>query len=205
MIELNNISRRFDEKEVIRELSFAFPQKGAFALMGPSGCGKTTLLRLLAGLDLPDTGDLTSDHTKIAMSFQEPRLIPWLNCEDNIKLVLSQNPYAEKIAQKWLHAFELSDAAKLLPSELSGGMQQRLSLARALAYGGDLFLLDEPFSALDPELKARIAPLIKEATKDALLILVTHDKADAALLGATVLECSGTPLSSIKPMGLCQK
>ena len=205
MIELNNISRRFDEKEVIKDLSFAFPQKGAFALMGPSGCGKTTLLRLLAGLDQPNAGKITSDHAKTAMSFQEPRLLPWLNCMDNIKLVLGKSPDADQITQKWLHAFELSNAAGQLPNELSGGMQQRLSLARALAYGGDLFLLDEPFSALDPELKARIAPLVKEATKDALLILVTHDKKDAELLGATVLECNGSPLSSIKPMGLCQK
>ena len=158
--------------------------------MGPSGCGKTTLLRLLAGLDLPDTGDLTSDHTKIAMSFQEPRLLPWLNCEDNIKLVLSQTPYAEKIAQKWLHAFELSDAAKQLPSELSGGMQQRLSLARALAYGGDLFLLDEPFSALDTDLRRRLSDRLRVKWKQAgaAVLLVTHQQEDAERLGGKVLK-----------------
>ena len=136
------------------------------------------------------------------MAFQEPRLLPWLTCKDNIKIILSKNADADAISEKWLRAFELLDVAKQLPSALSGGMKQRLSLARALAYGGDLFLLDEPFSALDTELKARIVPLIKEATSHALVIFVTHDKADTELLDATVLACNGSPLSSLS-MGLC--
>ena len=129
-------------------------------------------------------------------------MLPWLSCEDNVKLVLSKRQDAAETTAKWLASLELSDAAGQLPSELSGGMKQRLSLARALAYGGDLFLFDEPFSALDPDLRARIAPLIKEATKDALLIFVTHDERDAELLGATVLECSGVPLSFLNHKGL---
>lgn len=205
MIKLTNVTHIYDEKTVISDLSFTFPDNGCFALMGPSGCGKTTLLHLLAGLAKPESGAITNSHQQIAMSFQEPRLLPWLNCEDNIKLVLSERHDAAELATKFLQAFELSDAAKQLPSELSGGMKQRLSLARALAYGGDLFLLDEPFSALDPDLKARIAPIIKEATSHALVIFVTHDREDAALLDAAVLECSGAPLSSLNPKGLCHK
>lgn len=205
MIKLTNLTHSYDEKSVISNLSFTFPDKGCFALMGPSGCGKTTLLHLLAGLAEPASGTVTSTHLQIAMAFQEPRLLPWLSCEDNVKLVLSERQDAAEITAKWLNAFELSDAAKQLPGELSGGMKQRLSLARALAYGGDLFLLDEPFSALDPELKSRIAPIIKEATKHALVILVTHDLEDAKLLDATVLECNGTPLSSLIEKSLCQK
>ena len=204
MIQLNNVTRKFDEKTVISDLSFTFPDKGCFALIGASGCGKTTLLHLLSGLTKPDLGTVTSTHKKVAMSFQEPRLLPWLNCEDNLKLVLSKKENADEICAKWLESFELSNAAKQLPSELSGGMKQRLSLARALAYGGDLYLFDEPFSALDPALRSRIAPIVKEATKDALLIFVTHDIEDAALLSADVLECSEAPLSSLNPKGLCQ-
>ena len=201
MIVLDQISHHFDDKTVIEDLSFTFPNKGCFALMGPSGCGKTTLLHLLSGLIKPASGTISSSHNKMTMAFQEPRLLPWLCCEDNIKIVLSKNADATAITEKWLTAFELSDAAKQLPSALSGGMKQRLSLARALAYGGELFLLDEPFSALDPELKARLSPLIKQATKDALVIFVTHDKEDAALLDATILECNGSPISSLKLMG----
>ena len=205
MIELTDVTHSYDEKAVISNLSFTFPSKGVFALMGPSGCGKTTLLHLLAGLTKPKSGTVASTHQQVAMAFQEPRLLPWLSCEDNVKLVLTERQDAAEIAAKWLKALELSDAAKQLPSALSGGMKQRLSLARALAYGGDLFLFDEPFSALDPDLKARIAPLIKEATKHALVILVTHDLEDAQLLDATVLECNGTPMSSLKPLGLCHE
>ena len=205
MIKLDDVSRSYENKTVVSNLSFTFPDKGCFALMGPSGCGKTTLLHLLSGLLKPDSGAITSTHQQIAMAFQEPRLLPWMSCEDNVKLVLTDRSDADEITAKWLAALELSDAARQLPSELSGGMKQRLSLARALAYGGGLFLLDEPFSALDPNLKTRIAPIIKEATKDALVIFVTHDREDAELLEATVLECSGTPLSSLNPKGLCQK
>ena len=202
MIKLTDITHQFDDKKVISNLSFTFPDKGCFALTGPSGCGKTTLLHLLSGLSTPNSGTVINTHQQIAMSFQEPRLLPWLSCEDNVKLVLSKRQDAADTTAKWLASLELSDAAGQLPSELSGGMKQRLSLARALAYGGDLFLFDEPFSALDPDLRARIAPLIKEATKDALLIFVTHDERDAELLGATVLECSGVPLLFLNHKGL---
>ena len=197
MIELRDITRRFGERTVIENLNFTFPDKGAFALMGPSGCGKTTLLRLLAKLDRPEIGSVIHSHRKISMAFQEPRLLPWLNCEDNLKLVLSKDNSSSENTQKWLRLFELSDTAKQYPSTLSGGMKQRLSLARALAFGGDLLLLDEPFSALDQALKMRIAPHIREACRHALTVFVTHDPSDADLLGATVLHCQGSPLNTL--------
>ena len=197
MIELQSISRCFGDKPVIQELSHSFPDTGIFALMGPSGCGKTTLLRLLAGLDQPNSGSIRSTHTKIAMAFQEPRLLPWMNCEDNLKLVLPKNNEEPEITQKWLTALELADVAKALPNALSGGMKQRLSLARALAFGGDLLLMDEPFSALDQALKDRIAPQIREVGKSRLTIIVTHDLTDAERLGASILHCSGIPLHAL--------
>ena len=194
MVELKCISRHFDGKTVFNGLSHTFPDKGIFALMGPSGCGKTTLLRLLAGLDKPNGGEILSSCQRVSVAFQEPRLLPWLNCEDNLRIVLLKNNNTPDIIQKWLGALELSEAAKQLPSTLSGGMQQRLSLARALAFGGDLLLLDEPFSALDQPLKERLAPLLLKAAEDALVILVTHDPDEARMLNATVLECTPTAL-----------
>ena len=198
MIKLTNITRRFDGKTVLSNLSFTFPDKGVFALMGPSGSGKTTLLRLLAGLDHPDGGYIQSTHKKVAMAFQEHRLLPWLNCLDNLKLVLPKENISSDLAMQWLCSLELADVATLFPKALSGGMKQRVSLARALCYDGDLLLLDEPFSALDKELKARIAPLIKRVAEERLTILVTHDPADAALLGATVLHCAGDPIQQLQ-------
>lgn len=197
MIHLQNVTRRYGDKTVIESLSHTFPDKGVFALMGPSGCGKTTLLRLLADLDKPDGGSITSTHQKTAVAFQEPRLLPWLNCEDNLNLVLSKDEQSSKTVKELLAALELTEVSKARPGALSGGMQQRLSLARALAFGGDLLLLDEPFSALDEALRSRIAPLIKKASESTLVILVTHSEKDAALLGATVLHCEGTPLQAL--------
>ncbi len=197
MIKLENISRRFEGKDVIEGLSYTFPDKGVFALMGPSGCGKTTLLRLLAGLDQPDAGSIVSTHAKTAMAFQESRLLPWLNCKDNLRFVLPKNDSSSDLAMQWLRLLELENAAKQLPKELSGGMRQRVSLARALSFGGDLILLDEPFSALDKDLKHRIAPTVRKTCENALTVIVTHDPEDAALLGATVLCCDGAPLRQL--------
>ncbi len=197
MIKLEHLTRRYGESTVIKDLSFTFPDKGVFALMGPSGCGKTTLLRLLAGLDLPDGGTITSTHERTAVAFQEPRLLPWLNCEENIKCVLPKGKERSGIAKKYLEMLELGDEATAFPDQLSGGMKQRLSLARALAYEGDLLLLDEPFSALDTALKERIAPLLIKAGEQHLVVLVTHDEKEAVMLGATVLRCSGSPITSL--------
>ena len=197
MLKLLELTKKYGEKTVIDRLTHTFPASGAVALMGPSGCGKTTLLRLIAGLEKPDGGTVEKD-LRLSYAFQEPRLVPTLTCRENVTLVLpkDRDPAA---ADDLLTAFELGDAACQLPAALSGGMRQRVSLARALAYGGDVLLLDEPFSALDEALKARVAAVIRERTKNALLLMVTHDEGDAALLGATVLHCTGTPFGKLQP------
>lgn len=198
MIELKSISFSYGEKEVLKNLSFTFPDKGVFAVMGESGKGKTTLLRLLCGLEKPRAGEIESTHPKVAFAFQEPRLIPWLDCENNINFVLPKEKQSPDTAQKLLQEFELSSYAKKLPSALSGGMKQRLSLARALAFDADLLLLDEPFSALDAALKKRVASLVKRANPDGLTVIVTHDRQDAELLGATVLALKSDSLSVLE-------
>ncbi len=195
MIEMKNLSFSYGEKNVLKDLHYVFPDKGIFAVMGESGAGKTTLLRLLAGLEEPSAGEIKCTHEKVSLAFQEPRLVPWLNGADNLNFVLSAEQQKANAAQELLCALELEDCAKMLPSELSGGMKQRLSLARALAVGADLLLLDEPFSALDAALKARVARLVKNANPNGLTVIVTHDAQDAALLGATVLHLKCSPTS----------
>lgn len=196
MIKLKKLSFSYCEKKVLKDLNYTFPDKGVFAIMGESGEGKTTLLRLLAGLENPSAGEIDSTHRKVAFAFQEPRLLPWLNCENNIKFVLSKEKQSSNISATLLRDFELEEYAKALPSALSGGMKQRLSLARALATRADLLLLDEPFSALDAALKERIAALVKTANPDGLTVIVTHDIRDAELLGATVLHLTSNSLSA---------
>ncbi len=199
MISLQNITHRYDGHTVIDNLSFSFPETGIVALMGRSGLGKTTLLRLLAGLETPGEGRIINTYQKTAVAFQESRLIPWLDCEKNITFVLSGENESSKVAQDLLSAFELDTYKNALPGALSGGMKQRVSLARALATRADLLLLDEPFSALDDALKSRVIPLIQTANPDGLTVIVTHDIEEAHALGATVLSLDGDPVNALLP------
>ena len=195
MIKLESICFSYGDRSIFRNLNFTFPDKGVFAIMGPSGEGKTTLLRLLGALAAPNAGKLVSTHQKTAFAFQEPRLIPWLDCENNINFVLPKEKQGSDIAATLLQEFELEEYQKALPAALSGGMRQRLSLARALAVNADLLLLDEPFSALDTALKERIAARVKAANPSGLTVLVTHDPHDAELLDATVLHLANGTLA----------
>lgn len=197
MIELKDVTRRFGQKTVLEHLSHQFPSNGIVSLMGPSGLGKTTLLRLLAGLDKPDSGEVINTFVRPAVCFQEPRLIPWMNCLENITFVLPKSNSSSEKAREILKTLELDAVANALPSTLSGGMRQRISLARALAFDGDLLLLDEPFSALDKALKTRIAPLIRQANRNGLTVVITHDPEDARLLGAEILRLEGDPVHSL--------
>lgn len=197
MLMLNRLCKSLGDKPVIADLTFAFPARGMFALMGPSGCGKTTLLRLLCGLEEPDSGTVENTFYKTAVAFQEPRLLPWLNAVQNIELVLPKTAESRVRAAKSLHTVELDGAAELFPAQLSGGMRGRLSLARALAYGGDLLLLDEPFSGLDAALSERLATHIRAANPEGLTLVVTHNHQEAELLGARILTVVGTPFSGL--------
>ena len=196
MLKLTHISKRFGNKIVLQDLTYTFPSSGIVAIMGESGLGKTTLLRILAGLDKIQSGTVENSYTNTAFSFQEPRLIPWLCCKDNVEFVL-KDPQSNH-TKALLEALEIGETASLFPSQLSGGMQQRVSLARALATQPDLLLLDEPFSALDEDLKRRIAPLIRSANPKGLTVIVTHDAKDAALLDAKILRLTGSPACALE-------
>jgi len=156
------------------------PDTGIYCLLGASGSGKTTLLRIIAGLETPDSGVVTGTAgKKISFVFQSDRLLPNSIAFENI--ALASSPEA---ATLWLERLELSDAADKKPRKLSGGMKRRVALARALAFDGDILLLDEPFKGFDSELKKRIIPYIIEFSKNALVVLVTHDEQDTAIADA---------------------
>ena len=188
MLELKNVSLSYGDLRVLRNVSLRLDCGERIAVMGPSGCGKTTLLRVIAGLQNPDSGAVERTARRLSFVFQEPRLLPWLTAAENVRLVLSDTRQGDK-ADAWLSRFGLSEAAAKLPTELSGGMQQLVSLARALVCAPDLLLLDEPFKALDAAAKKDTISAVSDDT-DAAVILVTHDIHEAEALGCRVIDFS---------------
>ena len=189
MLEFQNVCFAYGKKQVLTDLSFTLSDGEILAVMGESGCGKSTLLQLVAGFLKPKSGIILNQACKISYAFQEPRLFPWLTVTENLRAVLSDKDTADSRIADALDAVSLSDAAHLYPDELSGGMKCRASLARALAYGGDLYLLDEPFAALNEELRAELSIKLRERIRQsgASAILVTHQRADAELMADRIL------------------
>ena len=189
MLELRNVSFSYENKAVLSNFSLELADGEILALMGPSGCGKTTVLRLVAGLERPHGGVIVSTTPKISCAFQEPRLLPWLTVEENLLAVLEGADRSRTRITEMLARVGLDGAEKLYPHELSGGMKSRVSLARALLYGGDLYLFDEPFAALDETLRQDLCTVLHDHIKKsgASAILVTHRDADAEQLADRVL------------------
>ena len=199
-LRIDSLCKAFGERLVLDELSFVFPEQGVVCLSGPSGCGKTTLLRCLAGLDKPDSGQIFGlEQARIAFLFQENRLLPWYDALDNVALPI----HGDKTrALAYLELMELEQSAHKLPVQLSGGMQRRVAIARAMAYGGDLLLLDEPTTGLDPELAERVMERLLAQWRGKLVLLITHERETARLYADRIYEADGPPLRSLR---LCEK
>ncbi len=189
MIAFERVCLAYGEKTVLRDMDLSVPAGAHIALTGPSGCGKTTVLALAAGLLRPTAGAVRVDARRIAYAFQEARLLPWRTAAENVNAVLGDSAATMDRARSWLEAVGLADAAELLPRELSGGMRQRVNLARALAYEGDLLLLDEPLKELDPDRRDSVLALLREHSAGRTLLLATHDPTEIAALSAAVYVC----------------
>lgn len=197
-IEVYRLHKAYGGQSVLAGLSLSIPAQGVTALCGPSGCGKTTLLRLIAGLEKPDSGTVSGlDGARISMLFQEDRLLPWYTARQNIAVCA---PGAD--ANRWLERVGLEGAGQKLPGELSGGMRRRVSIARALAFDGALFLLDEPFKALDDATRERMTGRIMQAVQGKPALLVTHELTQAAAMADTVLLLDGPPLRVVRSVPL---
>lgn len=188
MLELKDVSLSFGALEVLRGASLTLGQGERIAITGPSGCGKTSLLHVIAGLLHPDSGLVRNRAARTACVFQEPRLLPWLSAEENVSIVIPHGTQGQD-ALMLLKKLGLADSAEKHPCELSGGMQQRAALARALAYAPDLLLLDEPFRALDAASKALSIDAVNERA-DCAVILVTHSPEEADALGCRIIPFS---------------
>ena len=193
MIELCKLCLRYDEKTVLDHFSLSIPDSGITVLSGPSGCGKTSLLRIIAGLTRPDSGSVEGiDPRKVSILFQEDRLFPHRTVAQQLTDVLGRE--RKEALAHWLALAELTDEAHALPGQLSGGMCRRLALARALALGGELYVLDEPFTGIDPARRERLMRALRQLGKPVLL--VSHE-VEIAAMADHVIRLDGPPLTVI--------
>ncbi|HQZ11249.1 MAG TPA: ABC transporter ATP-binding protein [Devosia sp.] len=201
-VEFRNVTKAFGEFKAVTDVSFAIGDGEFVCLLGPSGCGKTTSLRMIAGLETPTSGqvliggdDVTHLHPKdrnIAMVFQDYALYPHMNLADNIAYPLKVR--GEAVAKRHGRAKEVADVLKIghlldrLPSQISGGQQQRTSLARALVYPARVYLFDEPLSNLDAKLRLEARGFLNHLQRDMGMtaVYVTHDQAEAMALATRI-------------------
>ena len=205
MLELKNISKRFGEKQIISDLNLKVPEKQILAIVGPSGGGKTTLLRMLAGLETIDSGDIIYNGEELPLDelekrnllgfvFQDFQLFPHLTVLENLTLspIKTKNftkEYAEKKAIGLLTRLGLAEHVNAYPYSLSGGQKQRVALARAMMIDPEIIGYDEPTSALDPELRLEVEKLILQNRELGMTqIVVTHDLQFAENIADSILK-----------------
>lgn len=199
-IRIEHVGKRFGAGPVVLDDVNLDIVEGEFVcLLGASGCGKSTLLNLIAGLDRPTAGTITTPAEGSAVMFQESALMPWLTAGRNVELALRLRgvPRAKRRAEalELLDVVNLADAAEKRPHELSGGMRQRVALARALAQDRPVLLMDEPFAALDAITRDLLHEELERVWRQTgrTIVFVTHNVREAARLGQRVVLLSSRP------------
>jgi iron(III) transport system ATP-binding protein len=221
-LAVSHVSKRLGAHEALRDVSLDVFSRDAIVIVGPSGCGKTTLLRLMAGLEVPDAGTISASGARAAgpghnfvppherglgFVFQDLALWPHLTVNENLGFVLGsvRVPRAERSSgvQRALDMMRIGQLGGRYPHQLSGGEQQRVALARALVGQPQVLLLDEPFSSLDPELRATLRTELAQLRRELQVttVYVTHDREDAAALAHRVVEMRAGRIVSITPQG----
>lgn len=209
-VELSNVTKVYEDPPqtvtALKDVSFHINEGEFLCIVGPSGCGKSTLLKMIAGLDHPSSGQirfkgdlLTAPHSKISMVFQNFALLPWRTVTQNVAfgLELQGRPKMEreKVAKEFLDMVGLKGSENLYPKQLSGGMKQRVGIARALAIDPEVVLMDEAFSAIDEftaeALRSEVAEIHNETGKT--FLLVTHNLPEAIELADRILVLSARP------------
>ncbi len=191
MLEIKNLTKKYESKVLFNSFSYSFADRGIYTLVGESGIGKTTLLRIIAGLDTDYSGEVIGGGiSRVSMAFQEYRLFPHLSALDNIIFAISDRKDAAVLdkATKILDRLGFtSEDMRLRPAELSGGMRMRVSLARAFLKDTPILLLDEPTKELDQQNADTVREIISELSRDRLVIIVSHDEADAGFPDSAVI------------------
>lgn len=218
-LTVKNLTKSFDGKIVLNDISFDLMEGEFLSILGPSGCGKTTLLRILIGLDQADSGEILKDGKNIAglssyergmgIVFQNYALFPNMTVLQNVQYALTLRPETKKdakqIALRTLEQVGLMDQINKRPSQLSGGQQQRVAIARTLATNPDIILLDEPISALDVAnreiMKAELKTLQKKF--NATMLFITHDQEEAFFLSDRIMVMNEGNIEQIDtPLGI---
>ncbi len=191
IVEIKHLTKNFGKMKVLDDISLDIYEGDKVAILGPSGCGKTTLLRILAGIEKEYQGEVFCEVENFGYIFQEPRLIPWKNVLENL-LFVSQD--IERISLT-LKKLGLDGFEKYNPSKLSGGMKQRVNLARALIVKPQLLLLDEPFASLDVHIKKQVIDDILRIQKEEkfTLLMVTHDINEGIMIADKIIIMSKRP------------
>ena len=220
-IEIKDVNFDYIDKkskyEALKEINLNIRQGEFICILGASGCGKSTLLSLLAGLNRAKSGEILVDGKQIkgpgtdrAVVFQQYSLFPWLTVKGNVLFGIKQSGKKlpkrerEKLAEKYVENVGLSGAINKYPSQLSGGMKQRVAVARALALESDILLLDEPFGAIDPRLRLELQELVSKlcTENNKTVVFITHDIDEAILLADRIVVMEPGRIKSIHKVRL---
>ena len=199
ILEIKKLNHAYGESDIIiKDLSFNISIGERVSILGPSGCGKSTLLRLIAGLEKPNSGEIIKkvevmtsheifippEKRNVGLVVQEKALFPHLTVYENVCFGIRRNKDKNKIVSDLLELLKIDSLKNKHPHEISGGEQQRVALARSLAPTPDLLMLDEPFSALDEELRKTLYEEVSEvfSEKNSSILLVTHDAYEAEVM-----------------------
>ncbi|MFN7105112.1 MAG: ABC transporter ATP-binding protein [Pyrobaculum sp.] len=218
LIDVLEVKKSYGHVVVFNGITFSIEKGQVVALLGPSGCGKSTLLRMMAGLERPDGGVVKfrgevvkTPRWEVVIMFQTPTLLPWKTALDNVALPLAARGLdwrrAREVAARFLNLVGLSGFEKAYPKQLSGGMQQRVALARSIAVEPEVLLLDEPFSSLDPltaeSLRAELVKMWHDnLTTIHTMVIVTHSVDEAVYMANRVLVLSTRPARIVADMAI---
>lgn len=200
MISIKNTNKKFGNNIIFDNFSIDFYENKVNCILGKSGCGKSTLLNIISGIIQNDTNDFEGlENQGISYIFQEDRLIDWLTVEENIKLVVKKyysQSEIDKLCDKYLELVGIREYKKYYPQRLSGGMRQRVNIARAFIYPSKLIIMDEPFKSLDIKNKQMIIEKFKEILKadNRTVLFVTHDMDEALVLGEKIFVLGNQPV-----------
>ena len=194
---ISNINIRYGENIIFKDFKIDITENKVICIIGKSGIGKTTLLKYICN-------ELLMKNIKFSYVFQEDRLIPWLNIYENLKLIAKQQYKGEQLDKKISEVHnivKLNEFTKYFPNELSGGMRQRVNIARALLRNDKIILMDEPFKSIDSKCKYSIMEYIKKL-QDTTLILVTHNREEVRYLADIVYLLGDNPISCVENINI---